>query len=1177
MYKVEKCLQDTNEKYNEQLLKVTPTRLELVVEEGNQVEAEVSVSSLSGMPLHYFFYSEDYRMQCLSNVETGASASLTVRFDATGLEGGQKQEGELCILSEGGEYRIPYSVTVQMPFAQSPLGTIRNLFHFTNLARDNWQQALALFYSDSMEAVFTGHDRQYYSLYRGLSGRKGNESNMDEFLNAIHKKTPIQYQFGEDSIILIDPPRDQKQELVIEKSGWGHVALSLSADHDCICFEKTEITEADFEKNRCHLYFYVDMERVSGDDETCQITARSKSGLIDCKIVLHRPALLRKKQVLKKEQKVLVLSLTKCYLEYGTGSAKPEVCLKEAEKIVEQMNSQYGRNIAARLYQAHILFLMQRENEMRWVLSHVENMLEREEVSADLYAYYLYLEAVLSHDSGREKQVCGEIHRLLENGGDAGRLTCLYMRLAKDHITPIKKMSMYEAAFQEGANSPLLYLEAFHVLEQSPAYLTKLEDFEVAVLRFAMKYGLYTEEMSHQVNALVMRKKTLKDSLFALLCQSYQIFPMDETLQAFCTLLIRNGKADAVCFPWYSLAVERNLRITSLYEYYMMSQDAQNTQLPPKMILMYFTYQCQLEDKKKAQFYRNLILNQDKIGNLWDSYRPQIEQFAWKMLEKGQKSENLAGIYRFVFETREQIEKAGRGLLQMAFSHQISTGDKDARRIVLIEDQLEREAVYDLIDGQATINCFTDSYTLLLEDEAGNRYQDAFMSDQKLMARDKIAMALLGSEEEEIGYLLFQLSCMEQEQIYEKHNFPLLKKLAMSDDTEKNFRMELLHGLMQASFEAEDSELLKQLLEDYPLDKADQQKRAEIIQYLIYLQEDEMASKILFDYGFEEVSDKAKSRLLARNITENSGYEPKWMALAIDTFAKGKYTQEMLQYLNLYFEGSTRSMKKLWKAAVDFDIDASCIAEKVLIASMLGDTFVSGIEEVFAYYVSHQKRESVVYRFLNQAAYDAFVKEKIIPEKIYAIMESYLMQEMAVDPICKIAYLQYVAAQPDKLGQQQRQLVRSLTLEFIRHKQYVPFFESFLPFMPELLCYTERTYLEYRTNPAVEVYLHSSLSEKQEGYQKQKLTPIYPGYYCESFVLYFGQHLQYYFLEKFEANEQLTESGNLEKADYTDALSGSRFAMINDIVMSETLGDMQSVDKLKEKYLRRAYMVDTLF
>ena len=147
--------------------------------------------------------SSDLRMECVSRRFGGVQDEIFYRFDAHGMEPREESRGSIHIISNQGEYYIPFSVSISADRIMSSMGEIRNLFHFTNLAKSNWEEAVKLFYAEEFAGVFTGNDKQHYAAYRGLSGVRDNEHNVEEFLLEINKKRPVEYIPEETEISII--------------------------------------------------------------------------------------------------------------------------------------------------------------------------------------------------------------------------------------------------------------------------------------------------------------------------------------------------------------------------------------------------------------------------------------------------------------------------------------------------------------------------------------------------------------------------------------------------------------------------------------------------------------------------------------------------------------------------------------------------------------------------------------------------------------------------------------------------------------------------------------------------------------------------------------------------------------------------------------------------------------
>ena len=77
---------------------------------------------------------------------TGSDAEIFYCFHGEDLEEGDVIKGSFSVVSNRGEYNLPFVVTVEHGMLNSSIGAIRNLFHFANLAKNNWKEAVRLFY-----------------------------------------------------------------------------------------------------------------------------------------------------------------------------------------------------------------------------------------------------------------------------------------------------------------------------------------------------------------------------------------------------------------------------------------------------------------------------------------------------------------------------------------------------------------------------------------------------------------------------------------------------------------------------------------------------------------------------------------------------------------------------------------------------------------------------------------------------------------------------------------------------------------------------------------------------------------------------------------------------------------------------------------------------------------------
>ncbi len=166
------------------------------------------------------------------------------------------------LISSCGEYAIPYTVSVRRPQLQSSLGIIKNLFHFTNLAQTDWEEAVSLFYSRNFASILHKGDKNILLSYVGLSKNEENEQNVEEFLIETNKKTPVTYSFDIEGFLLEDVQDSIVKRVVITKSGWGYSCVNIRITGEFISTDRQLLTNADFTNNICDFEIFVDAARL---------------------------------------------------------------------------------------------------------------------------------------------------------------------------------------------------------------------------------------------------------------------------------------------------------------------------------------------------------------------------------------------------------------------------------------------------------------------------------------------------------------------------------------------------------------------------------------------------------------------------------------------------------------------------------------------------------------------------------------------------------------------------------------------------------------------------------------------------------------------------------------------------------------------------------------------------
>ena len=193
-----------------------------------------------------YIYTNEPRMTCDRKSFSANSVEVRYSFDTKGLEPNDIVKGEIDVISDAGEYSLPFIINIKENFPKSSEGEIRNLFYFANLAHKDFNEAKKLFYDKSFVKVFKGADERYLNLYGAFSARNDSSENLEEFLIAVRKKNPVGFAISHEKIEIEIDEEDITAEVRIRKNGWGYAAVRVTSDSPFVIVQKPYITNEDF-------------------------------------------------------------------------------------------------------------------------------------------------------------------------------------------------------------------------------------------------------------------------------------------------------------------------------------------------------------------------------------------------------------------------------------------------------------------------------------------------------------------------------------------------------------------------------------------------------------------------------------------------------------------------------------------------------------------------------------------------------------------------------------------------------------------------------------------------------------------------------------------------------------------------------------------------------------------
>ena len=1143
-------------------------------------------------------YSSDTRMRVYENAFSGEETQVMYCFDGTSAEAGSSIRGEFVLITNRGEYVIPYRVSVQKPRLESSLGTIKNLFHFTNLAQTSWEEAVALFYARNFASILHRSDKNAVMSYTGLARSEGNEQNVEEFLIEISKKTPIIYTFDIEGFLLEDVQDSIVKSVVITRSSWGYGCVHVWIKGDFLSTARQQLTSADFVDNQCVFDIYIDASKLHEGVNTGAVVFSDACNeyTIPVEILMEEE---QEQRTENRRQRKAVCDMICNYVDMRMEKISLTQWIHRFEKDLGILLEMDEDSILYNLYRVQLLITKERFNEAKWYLDLLEQRLSKEPSDIFQNCYYLYLTTLINCAEDYVKEISDEIETIYANNPSEWRLGWFVLQLNEDlYRDREQRWQFMEEMFENGCTSPMLLCEAVLLLLEHPTFLLKLDKFEENVLWHGARRQLLKPELIEQLQYLAARKKEYSALLVRILGKVYEAYGSPQTVASICHILILGDKRGAACYPWYALGVEHSVRVTGLYEYYMMSLeldkygDIKGSIEIPKMVLMYFAYQSNLDYELNAFLYAYIIKNKDKFPDLEQSYRIAIERFVVDQIRLGHINENLAYLYRNMLAPQMVTDETAYAFTPLLFMHRIYVDNPKVKSIVVIHEKVNGESSYPVVNCVCMIPIYGSEYKLFLQDEHGNRFTKSISYENKQLMEPKRQVEYISGYMQ--GRLSFDIYLCEVDKNYitiSQDNVKRFKNLAESPQVVESFKKEIRTKLLRFYYDNDMIGELDAFLEDVEADEMEASERAEFIKYLISRGMFDKAYYWLRSFGVADVESKSVARLVSKRIvSKDYEYDEFLVNVAYYIYKNMKYDENILRYLMMNYEGRASDLRKLWRSAVDLELDAKRILERLLRQLVFTGAAIQDRDEMVIAYVQYEDHDvSLVNGILMNIAYEYFVYESIINPEVFDILYQKYVKKVLTDRVCKLALLKFWAENVQQTAIPQ-DVARLFIRELLNEDIYFPFYVKLVELVPELHYIKNSIFIEYRTQPQSQVYMHYTYDDdsvEESSYEIREMKEMYDGIHVSMFQLFYGETIQYYITENYleddgVVREHVTQSGTLSGLSETSAEAGKqgtddRFSILNDILLSISVQDEVTAQQLTEDYVYQDFCVRELF
>lgn len=191
--------------------------------------------------------------------------------------------------------------------------------------------------------------------------------------------------------------------------------------------------------------------------------------------------------------------------------------------------------------------------------------------------------------------------------------------------------------------------------------------------------------------------------------------------------MIKGNKIERRYFVWYQRAVDAELKIAQLYEYYMATIDETRVRdALPRSIFLYFMHGNNLNYMKAALLYANLITYEQYASDLYISYREQMVHFAWDQLMKRHISESLKIIYKRFCTEEEMTGERLEAMYDLCYAYRVTTKVHNMKCVLVIEKDGSIKQRVPVKEEGTIVYLYDKEARIVWEGKDGRHYMDSF-------------------------------------------------------------------------------------------------------------------------------------------------------------------------------------------------------------------------------------------------------------------------------------------------------------------------------------------------------------------------------------------------------------------------------------------------------------------
>lgn len=1160
------------------ILAFSDETIDLSVIEGRSEARSFVIESTNQIKICGIVYSTNPRMECLNPHFEGEKVRIRYQFNSKGLTEGDACEGKFVIVCNQIEYSLSFCARITRLYAEASTGAVKSLDDFTRLAASNWDEAYHLFYNRNFLNTIP-YDNVYERLtYEGFACARPSGQNMEEFLIGVNKKKPVSISVDKSEEIFMASKEPQSGCFTITKDNWGYTEIRLRTDCEFIKLSKLVLTHDDF-IGKTYLYEYIidasamhagrNFGRIYIDGVYQSFTIDITAGVRDDDGSISGIAVT-------KDIKECMVGIMELYTNFRLKRIVTGVWANETISILNHLHALMPDEHMYELMKAQAFIINRQRQEAKWILDDFKH--SNPDKKAPIWGYYLYLMTLLEREPSYIDNMTHEVELIFYENPDSVLLFWVLLFLRNQYFDDnAGKLKDIKYWVLRGCSSPYLYIEAYYLISQDPYLIKELSVFELRILSWAVKKKALTKELAGAIFEAVDLAGGFDNRVYELLTAAYEICPEAEYVGIICSYLIKGHKNDTCFHKWFELGIENKLRLTGLYESYLITMDDRQISPVPKIIQMYFSYDNKLPYRKLAVLYNNIIAAKETEPEVYHKYRKAMGRFAMDQAQLRHIDDNLAVLYEDMLELGFINEELSAAFSDIIYTHKLIVFDKRIVRAIIYQNEMKEPQIVPVTDQCAYFELFSNDYVILFEDSRGYRYVKSISYRlQRLMDAEKYLDRCISLSPDRPQYIVSHFNNVRDYSDFTKGDLKLFKPVFYSESFSDSYKAVMGYRILKYCQLHDYEDYVRPFLQSIDFDILQKDARKYLIDMLVSNRLYEKAYDMAMEYGIDMLA-AASQVVLCENALKVQHVDDDFMVqLAISAFKTGKYSDLVLKYLCENYTGPTDELINLWHAADKFSISSMKLDERILEQGIYTQIEPEKISDIFMEYYKRAGNEKLILAYISLVAHGYLHSGGCKADFIFDIIEKRFIGNRTLNDACQLALLKHFAEKTD-ITQAELEIEDTLLKYYIYNNMYFDFFARLDYRLLEKYFLYDKAFLQYESTPGTHVVLHYSRDEDGEEFNSEDMVEMYDGIYVKTFVIFFGELIRYYITEEHDNSIEVKESNRLTCNNIPGDNDHSRYNLINEMIISDTLSDETTLKSNIDEYKRLDAATKQLF